>query len=154
MKCENKVIIFTQFVEMAHILIDELKEYNPLLISGEVSSEDRQKVVELFTYDPKYKILVSTDAGAYGLNLQSASYIIMYDLPWSISKLTQREDRAHRIGQTKPVTVYTLVAKETVDEYIVKVLHAKSIYSMDILKDEDRIDRMTVSSEDVQQMLL
>ncbi len=152
-KCTGKVVIFTQFAEMAKLLIKELSKYNPLLIMGDVSAEDRQKVIDLFTYDKKYKIMVSTDAGAYGLNLQSASYIFMYDTPWSIAKLMQREDRAHRIGQQKPVTVYNLIAKNSIDEYVAKVLHKKQRISVDILKDDERLEDMGITEEDINEIL-
>lgn len=149
----EKAIVFTQFAEMAEILIRSIPAVKVWCIQGSVASEARQEYVREFTEHAGAGVMVMTEAGAYGLNLQAASCVIHYDLPWSVAKLVQREDRAHRIGQTKPVTVYSLIAKNTVDEYIVKVLHAKSKYSMDILKDADRIEAMTISAEDVDKLL-
>lgn len=153
MNSQNKVIIFTRFAKMAKILIQELSEYNPLLISGEVSPQDRQRVVNLFRDDPKFRILISTEAGAYGLNLQVASYVIHYDSPWSVSKLMQREDRAHRIGQDKAVTVYSLVAKDTIDEYVEKMLAKKQQMSADVLGDASRMEEAGLSIQDIESIL-
>jgi SNF2 family DNA or RNA helicase len=149
----EKAIIFTQFAEMLHILKDELKEYRPITIFGDVDSVDRMVRVKEFNDDPKPRIIIMTEAGAYGLNMQSASYVVHYDAPWSIAKLMQREDRAHRIGQNKPVTVYNLIAKDTIDEYILKVLSRKNKVSVDILKDAERLGEQGLSKEDIDEIL-
>ena len=97
--------------------------------------------------------MIMTEAGAYGLNLQAASYVVHYDSPWSVAKLTQREDRAHRIGQGKPVTVYNLIAKNTIDEYVIKVLHRKQKASVSILGDQDRLMEAGVGMDDIKAIL-
>lgn len=150
---DEKTIVFTQFAEMAKILLSELNIYEPRIIMGEVPAEDRQKAVNEFTMDPKCKVMISTEAGAYGLNLQSASYVVHYDLPWSVAKLQQREDRAHRIGQTKSVTVYNLIAKNTIDEYVARVLHKKQKISVDVLKDDERLEDIGLSDDDIKAIL-
>jgi SNF2 family DNA or RNA helicase len=132
----EKALVFTQFAAMADILATELAEYNPLVIQGSVDSQMRKAYVDEFTTDQNRKILIMTEAGTYGLNVQAATYVFHYDAPWSVSKLEQREGRAHRVGQDKPVTVYHLVAKNTIDEYILKVLAKKKGMSVDILGDE------------------
>ncbi len=153
MESGEKAIVFTQFAEMLHILVDELKEYNPLIIEGAVKAADRMGIVNEFRDNPEKKIIIMTEAGAYGLNMQAASYVFHFDSPWSIAKLMQREDRAHRHGQTKPVTVYNLVAKDTIDEYILKVLHKKQVVSVDILQDADRMEAAGISEEDIKAIL-
>lgn len=151
----HKAIIFTQFAEMAKILRESLSEcgYDPLIISGEVSSEDRQKRVNLFQENQSHKVIIMTEAGGQGLNLQAASYVFHYDSPWSIAKLEQREGRAHRIGQEKPVTVYNLIARNTIDEYVLKVLARKNKLSLDILGDEERLESAGLSEEDIKSIL-
>lgn len=149
----EKAIVFTQFAEMAKLLRAELEEYNPLLIYGDVSEKDRYLRVIDFNKNDTNHVLIMTEAGAYGLNLQRATYVFHYDAPWSIAKLMQREDRSHRIGQTKPVTVYNLVAKKTIDEYVHKVLHAKQRTSVDILSDDDRLQEMGLSLDDIKAIL-
>lgn len=149
----EKAIIFTQFSEMLTILAVELRDYRPLTIYGHVKPLDRAIKVKEFNDDPKPRIIIMTEAGAYGLNMQSATYVIHYDAPWSIAKLMQREDRAHRHGQTKPVTVYNLIAKDTIDEYVMKVLHNKQKVSVNILQDAERLADGGMSEEDIRTIL-
>lgn len=120
---DRKIIVFTEFAKMADILCRELG--TPLKISGDVSSEERQQVLQDFHDNDKYNILVMTSAGQYGLNIQAASVVIHYDQPWSLGKLTQRVGRAHRMGQKQSVLEFNLVARGTMDSYIVKKLSQK-----------------------------
>ena len=151
----EKVIIFTQFVEMAKIMNNILSlSYGGIeMIYGDVKPEERQEIVKRFNTEQDRQILIMTEAGAYGLNLQGASYVVHYDAPWSVAKLMQREDRAHRIGQTKPVTVYNLIAKNTIDEYVAAVLHKKHKTSQDILKDIDRLEDAGLDEVDIKRIL-
>ncbi len=149
----EKVIIFTQFVEMLNLLAVELKDMNPITIYGDVDSEERMIRVKQFNDSPKAGVIIMSDAGAYGLNLQSASYVFHYDLPWSVAKMQQREDRAHRYGQTKTVTVYNLIAKDSIDEYVADMLHRKRKVSADILQDVERLGEFGLSEEDIKNIL-
>lgn len=153
----EKVIIFTQFSRMARILE---KEINGSVIDGDVPSKVRQSIVQMFNeasgadgVNSFYNPLVMTEAGAFGLNIQGASYIIHYDLPWSVGKYEQRIGRAHRIGQDKPVTVYNLIARNTIDEYCWKVLKRKYKISNDLLSDDDRLEDAGLSEEDIKAIL-
>jgi SNF2 family DNA or RNA helicase len=105
-----------------------------------VDNSKRQALLDEFNTGEK-QILIMTSAGQYGLNIQSASVIIHYDLPWSISRTLQREGRAHRKGQTENVLVYSLLGRGTIDEYISKKL----------LKKKDISDRILI--EDLVEML-
>ena len=147
----EKVIIFSQFAEMATKILDETSA--SLIIHGEVPSEKRQQIVNLFNTEPFYRVLIMTEAGAYGLNLQAASYVIHYDSPWSVAKLMQREDRAHRIGQTKSVTVYNLIARKTIDEYVLKKLHKKQKLAVELLQDVERLEAQGIDEEDIKSIL-
>lgn len=149
----EKAIIFSTLREMAVILMEELKEYKPLLIAGGVSHEDRDKNRKLFNADDEHKLLIMTSAGSMGLNLQRASSVIHYDLPWSISQLEQREDRAHRNGQKNVVTVYTLLAKDTIDEYILKVLFKKKEVSEVVLGDNKVVKLPKLTKTDISNLL-
>ena len=149
----SKALIYTQFSKMADILVDELKEYNPLLISGRIKNDERMSNVKLFQNKEENKILISTDAGGIGLNLFRAQYVIHFDLPWSISKLTQREDRAHRIGQKENVTIYKMIVENTIDEYVLKVLHKKEKMVEEILGDKEKVIKIKISKKDIKKML-
>lgn len=130
---EVKVIIFSQFSQMVDILERELYSYNPVKITGEVSGIDRKRVLERFNNDDDCKILIMSEAGAYGLNVQAASVVINFDQPWSVAKMEQRVGRAHRMGQKNKVQVFNLLAKGTIDYYIAKVLRSKGELSEKIL---------------------
>ena len=149
----SKTIIFTQFKQMALILMKELKEYNPLLIAGGMTDEEKNSCKNTFQSDDIHKLLIMTDAGAFGLNLQRAASVIHYDLPWSISKVTQREDRAHRIGQTRHLMVYKLIVEKSVDEYILQILYKKQQTSDQVLGDTDTVRKVKISRRDVMALL-
>lgn len=133
---EEKVLIFTQFREMAELIAVELSEYLPLQITGAVDEDQRTANRHLFNESTTHNVMILTSAGNMGLNLQSASSVIHYDLPWSIAQLQQREDRAHRNGQTKTVTVYMLIAEDTIDELMHAKLMSKLELSDKLLKEE------------------
>lgn len=152
-KSGEKALIFTQFAEMAHILNRELQEYGSLIIWGGVDSLERKNIVDRFMTNPEHQILIGTEALAYGLNLQAASYVFNYDLPWSVAKYEQRIGRAHRVGQTKPVTVYNLLANNTVDLYTKNILYKKQTISDDLLGDKEELESANFSKEDIENIL-
>lgn len=132
----EKAIVFTQFAEMVKILEAEFP--GSLSVYGEVAPEDRQKRVDEFNANPNARIIIMSEAGSAGLNLGKASYIFHYDDPWSIQKLIQREGRAEglrQLGKTKPLTVYHLIARNTIDEYVSKVLQKKQKMADQILQE-------------------
>ncbi len=131
---EGQVMVFTRFAKMANLLL-EWMECNPsALIAGEVKSEDRVKRVAAFNEGKLGKVLVSTDAGAYGLNVTSADLVIHYDQLWNPGKMRQREDRLHRIGQENIVNVVNLVVTGTIDEGMMKVLAKRQALFDDIIE--------------------
>lgn len=148
---EDKVIIFTQFATLVPLIMDALvaKVSSIRVITGDVPVTRRQEIVEEFS-DPKStaRILIGTEAISEGLNLQAANHTIHMDMPWSIQKMTQRQGRTHRMGQTKPVTNYYLIATNTVDEYVSKVLYKKQAMANTLLSDNTVLD-----SEDVEAIL-
>lgn len=144
---DRKVIIFSEFAEMCKILKRELAEYNPVIIIGETPNKGRQALLDQFNTIPTHRICVMSSAGTYGLNITSASVIINYDLPFSLSKLDQRVGRAHRYGQKNKVHVFNLLGKGTADEAIQKIIHAKAKLSDDLL------GNLPVSMDDIKQML-
>jgi SNF2 family DNA or RNA helicase len=134
----RKVIIFTRFSRMADILMRELRDYQPVLISGSRNAEQRAKAVDSITNDPDCRVLVSTEAGGEGLNLTTASVVYNYDLPWSVGKLIQRIGRSARIGQTKPVLVVNVVSRGTIESAVQKLLAKKVTLARDLI-DTDKV---------------
>ena len=128
---EGKVIIWANYVHDIEQITKELeKEYGEGCVVqyyGKVSSEDRQTAIKEFQ-DPKSKVkyfIGNTQTGGYGITLTAASNVIYYSNSYDLEKRLQSEDRAHRIGQHKPVTYVDLIAEKTVDEKIIKALRKK-----------------------------
>ncbi|XP_003373987.1 domain protein, SNF2 family [Trichinella spiralis] len=124
---DHKVLIFTQFVEMIHILsfYCEYRNYKFCSLYGKMSFGERQDEVDRFTKGEASVFLISTRAGNLGLNLMAADTVILFDSDWNPQCDLQASDRCHRIGQTKPVLIYRLVAKGTIDEIMVDRAQSK-----------------------------
>lgn len=145
----HAVVFFTQFSEMADLLVDQL---DCPIIKGVVPAVERQRLIERF--QDNGHLLVSTDAGAYGLTLTRADIIVHIDQPWNPAKLRQREDRLHRIGQESSVQVVTLMANRTVDHYVRRILEAKLKLIGQVLdEDMDEIMQQRLTREDLMEML-
>jgi len=125
----HKTLIFSQFGQlMLNILGDYLEHYGHKFsrLDGQMEFTARQENIDRFNNDPEVGVfLLSTRAGGLGINLTSADTIIIYDSDWNPQQDLQAQDRAHRIGQTKPVMVYRLVTANTIDEKIVERAAAK-----------------------------
>lgn len=110
----NKAVVFTRFKRMADILARELAEYNPAVITGEVV--ERQAEIDKLTNDDSCKIIIGTTAMTEGINLERANFLYMVDVPLgSYGTLTQVIGRIKRIGQSRPMVVYYLMAENSVD---------------------------------------
>ena len=121
---DNKVLIFSQMTTLINILDDycRYRQFAYLRMDGQTSSEDRDKRIEEFQNPntDKWIFLISTRAGGLGINLHAANIVILYDSDWNPQVDLQAIDRAHRIGQTKPVIIYRFVCEGTVEEKIVE----------------------------------
>ncbi len=120
-----KIILFTEFVATQEA-IQQLMEYSGIpttLINGSMSLEERNASLQQFRTGKQ--MLISTDAGGEGLNLQCAHIVINYDLPWNPMKIEQRIGRADRIGQTDDVQVYNFILKDTIENRVRTVLEEK-----------------------------
>ena len=110
------MLVFSQFTSMLAILQDKLDEAGIAYytITGSTSKEKRLQMVKAFNEGDVPVFLISLKAGGVGLNLTGADVVIHYDPWWNLAVQNQATDRAHRIGQTKKVTVYKLIAKVTI----------------------------------------
>ena len=139
---EGKVIIWANYVhdikEITKALENEYEEGSVVQYYGEVSSQDRQKAIKEFQ-DPKSNVkyfVGNTQTAGYGLTLTAASNVIYYSNSYDLEKRLQSEDRAHRIGQHKPVTYVDLIAEKTVDEKIIKALRKKINIASTVMGDK------------------
>ena len=120
----SRVLIFSQMTRVLDILEDfcHIKKYKHCRIDGSTTGEERQEQMDGFNApdSPYFLFLLTTRAGGLGINLQTADIVIIYDSDWNPQMDLQAMDRAHRIGQTKPVKVYRLVTQGTVEERILE----------------------------------
>lgn len=117
------ILLFTQWTRMAEIIIRLLSELgiNFSYLHGSLSPKAREKEVKEFMEGDR-NIFLSTDAGALGLNLQKASTVVNFDLPFNPAKVAQRVSRAHRLGQKSVVNVINLVVRHSIEENLIRIL--------------------------------
>lgn len=120
-----KVLVFTEFVPTQGMLRDYLAGagFKVACLNGSMDLEARQRVQEEFAGDAH--ILISTDAGGEGLNLQFCHVVVNYDLPWNPMRIEQRIGRVDRIGQRYPVRAINFVLRDTVEHRVREVLEEK-----------------------------
>eukprot|EP00835_Amoeboradix_gromovi_P002156 NODE_116_length_19003_cov_0.233707.p1 type:complete len:1204 gc:universal NODE_116_length_19003_cov_0.233707:15109-11498(-) len=137
----DKVLIFSQMVKMLDILSDylKMKRYKFQRLDGSVNSTDRIKAVDRFNAEDSsdFIFLLSTKAGGLGLTLTAANNVIIYDSDFNPQNDLQAMARSHRIGQTKAVTVYRLIAKDTIDEEIIERARRKRILEFCLINNLD-----------------
>jgi SNF2 family DNA or RNA helicase len=121
----HKALVFSQFVDHLALIRAHLDErgIRYQYLDGSTPENQRRAAVTAFQSGDGDLFLISLRAGGSGLNLTAADYVIHMDPWWNPAVEDQASDRAHRIGQQRPVTVYRLVAKDTIEERILK-LHA------------------------------
>jgi superfamily II DNA or RNA helicase len=121
----RKVIIFTEFVATQAYLEKLLtaRGYKICTLNGSMSIDERNEVLDVFKNESD--IMISTDAGGEGLNLQFSNCVINYDLPWNPMKIEQRIGRVDRIGQTCDVIAYNLILTDTIEARVREVLEEK-----------------------------
>ena len=133
----QKVLVFSQFVQMLELLEKECKARNipTHVLTGQ--TKDRQSVVADFQKDTGAGVfLLSLRAAGTGLNLTNASYVVLYDPWWNPAVEAQAIDRSHRIGQTQTVNAYRLIAPGTVEEKIWELQQSKAKTIADVLGEE------------------
>jgi len=133
----HKVLVFSQFVQMLKLIeVECRKQQIPLhILTGE--TKERQAVVAGFQNDPNPCVfLLSLRAAGTGLNLTTASYVVLYDPWWNPAVEAQAIDRSHRIGQTRTVNAYRLIAPGTVEEKIWDLQQRKAQTIADVLGEE------------------
>jgi hypothetical protein len=110
----EQAVVFTEYADSANWIIERLREagFAAQVYSGRMNNDERDEVRRAFMRR-EFQIIVSTDAGNEGIDLQSAHVLINYDIPWSLVRLEQRMGRIHRVGQLRDVELYNLIAADT-----------------------------------------
>jgi SNF2 family DNA or RNA helicase len=122
---KHKALVFSQFVDHLQIIKDYIEQrgIRYQYLDGSTPIKERQKRVDAFQRGEGELFLISLKAGGVGINLTAADYVIHMDPWWNPAVEDQASDRAHRMGQLRPVTIYRMIAKDTIEEKIV-ALHS------------------------------
>lgn len=124
---DRKIVLFSEWRSMLNLIEPVLCRVglDSVRLDGQVPQQKRPAIVRRFQQDPDCRVILMTNAGSTGLNLQAANTVINVDLPWNPAVLEQRIARAHRMGQKNPVHVYLLVTEDTLEEKLLNTLAAK-----------------------------
>ncbi len=141
----HKALVFSQFVKHLEIVRGELdsRGIDYRYLDGSTPPKRRKQEVDAFQAGEGSLFLISLRAGGQGLNLTAADYVVHLDPWWNPAVEDQASDRAHRIGQTRPVTIYRLVMKDSIEEKIVDLHHSKRDLAENLLAGTDMSGKMS-----------
>lgn len=127
LETNGKLVLMAVHHTMIDYLTEELRSYNPVVVDGRVSQENRQRAVDSFQNDPTCKVFIGNiKAAGVGLTLTASSNVVFLELPWTPGDVEQASDRIHRIGQeASSVNVWFLLAAGTIEEEIAELLDSK-----------------------------
>ena len=141
---DHKVLVFSQFVKHLKIVENKLSELdvNYQYLDGKTPRNIRQKRIDAFQKGQGDVFLISLTAGGTGLNLTAADYVFHLDPWWNPAVEDQASDRAHRIGQRRPVTIYRFVARNTIEDQIVELHQRKRALADSLLTGSSQASRL------------
>jgi superfamily II DNA or RNA helicase len=149
----HKALVFSQFTELLALLRERLDETQIAYEYLDGQTRDRAERVERFATDPGCRVfLISLKAGGVGLNLTAAEYVFLLDPWWNPAAEAQAIDRAHRIGQSRQVFAYRLIAKDTVEEKVAQLQASKRELADAILSADPGLIR-NLKAEDLELLL-
>ena len=150
---DHKLLIFSQFVKHLDLVRNFLEHEKIPFAYLDGSTRNRQEQVEKFQQEENIKtFLISLKAGGLGLNLTAADYVFLLDPWWNPAAEAQAIDRAHRIGQTQTVFTYKFIARDTVEEKILKLQESKIQLADNIVTVEEQFAKQ-LSGDDIAKLL-
>lgn len=150
----QKMVIFSQYLGMLDIIISYLEEHKIGFASIRGSTRDRKEQVIKFRDDPTCEVFVgSLQAAGVGIDLVSASVVIHYDRWWNPAKENQATDRVHRIGQSRGVQVFKMVARGTVEDHIHRLIEKKKGLMEEVIGYDDQDQIKSLSRSDLLELL-
>ena len=154
-KDNHKILIFSSFKGAVELVKKEFNKesISHYVIDGSVSGKDRVMLVDAFNKDNTSCFLITLKSGGTGLNLTSADIVIHLDVWWNPQAENQATDRAHRIGQTKKVTVLKLINKGTVEEKIIELQEKKRILSDNLIEGKNTTTLDSLTEEELTNLL-
>lgn len=139
----DKVVVMSAFKEPIYQLEKMLKEYHPLVGTGDMKDAEVSNNIDLFQKDDKHKVLLATQSKlGTGVTLNRARYLIMIDEPWTYAIYLQCTDRIHRVNNTEPVFIYNLICQNTIDEIVAKIIDRKKALADYMIDDKDDIETL------------
>ncbi|MBN2232336.1 MAG: DEAD/DEAH box helicase [Deltaproteobacteria bacterium] len=145
----RRILLFSQFTSMLQLIEAELKPRGIEWVKLTGQTRKRQEVIDAFQDGKVPLFLISLKAGGFGLNLTAADTVIHYDPWWNPAVESQATDRAHRIGQEKPVFVYKLIAANTVEERIVQLQEKKRLLADGVYGDDQEAELAALTADDL-----
>jgi superfamily II DNA or RNA helicase len=143
----HRALVFSQFTRLLDLLEERLiaRGTSYLRLDGSTPVGERRSLVESFQAGGAELFLISLKAGGTGLNLTAADYVVHLDPWWNPAAEDQASDRAHRIGQTRPVTIYRLVAADTVEEKVLQMHGSKRQLAQQVLDGSQEISTLSAA---------
>ncbi len=148
----RRILLFSQFTSMLALIELELAKHNIRYAKLTGSTRNRDAVIDRFRSGEVDLFLISLKAGGLGLNLTEADTVILYDPWWNPAVEAQAADRAHRIGQNKPVFVYKLLTEQTVEERIMAMQAKKQALADGIYREGSADGGRTFSTADIEEL--
>ncbi|MCK9621654.1 MAG: SNF2-related protein [Methylobacter sp.] len=145
----RRILVFSQFTRMIALIENELTAKNIGYAKLTGQTRNRDEAIERFKSGQVNVFLISLKAGGVGLNLTEADTVIIYDPWWNPAAESQAADRAHRIGQDKPVFVYKLITENTVEEKIIAMQDKKRALAEGIYKGGEKEESLKLTAEDL-----
>lgn len=137
---EHKILVFSQYKRIVDVINERLtkEKIGCCVFHGEMTTEERDETIKRFANEAAVSVMILTDAGGVGLNLQTASWVINYDSPWNPAILEQRVGRAYRIGQTRTTNILNFYVKDSVESMIYNLLEKKRKLFNQVVEGIDR----------------
>lgn len=150
---QEKLVVFSMFKEPLNPLMDRLKKYNPFLCTGDVDDSVIANNITTFQEDDEHRVMLCTISKmGTGVTLNRAGYSIFLSTPWTDGVQTQAEDRIHRIGTKKPVFIFRLWTKDTIDERVLELINTKKALSDYVVDDDMSEQTLDVLRKYIQEM--
>ncbi len=151
----HKILIFSSFktvVDRVKVLFDS-NNISSYVISGDVKSRTRMELVDKFNHDSTNCFLITLKSGGTGLNLVGADVVIHLDIWWNPQVENQATDRAHRIGQTKKVSVIKFITRGTIEEKIIELQEKKKLLSDNLIEGKETNVLNSLNEEEIKNLL-
>lgn len=153
-RCQDKVILFTEYRATQEYLLQFFDKHAIPAVPyrGGMNRGKKDWMMDLFR--GKARVLIATEAGGEGINLQFCNNMINFDLPWNPMRVEQRIGRVHRLGQTQDVNIFNLCTVNTIEEHILHLLHEKiNLFELVIGELDHIIERIESGSGSIEQQL-